>query len=227
MRYTIIKVTVIVTTVTLLQSCKKEPNFNYPEGTVGHSRIVYFPSVKIKGDRLMIIDQGSTFTDPGVEAKLNGADITVTTTGSVDATKAGVYGLEYAATSPDGYSASDWRTVVVMSTDAQVTANDFSGSYLRSATGLSAVWKKVSRGVYTIDNPGGSPAGIGGFIVTVVNYEGNKIKIPRQQAFDPSINGLNIVTSSGESYAAGPPATIKYVFLAGGYGTAVRTFVKQ
>lgn len=227
MRYTINKIAAVITVVILLQACKKEPNFNYPDGKVGSSRIVYFPSVKIKGDKLIIINQGAAFTDPGVEAKLNGAAIATTTKGAVDASKPGVYDLEYSASSPDGYSASDWRTVVVMSNDAQVTANDFTGSYLRASTGLSAVWTKVARGIYTIDNPGGSPAGIGGFVVTIVNYEGNKIKIPRQQAFDPSINGLNTVTSSTESYTAGPPATIKYVFLAGGYGTAVRTFVKQ
>src|SRR5688500_18865598 len=113
------------------QACRKDPEFNYPEGKVGSSRIVYFPSVVTKGEKTMIIDQGTTFTDPGVTATLNGQPVTATSAVTVNTSVPGVYNLEYVATSPDGYTASDWRTVVVMSTSAQVTANDFSGKYKR------------------------------------------------------------------------------------------------
>lgn len=222
----IIRFICIISGFIVLQACKKDPSFDYPEGKVGSSRIVYFPSVVIKGEKTIIIDQGTTFTDPGVTAMLNGQPVTATSAVAVNTSVPGVYNLDYVATSPDGYSASDWRTVVVMSTNAQVTNNDFSGTYKRD-NGVNVYWTKVGRGVYEVNNPGGAGVGVG-FIVKLVNYEGNKIHIPRQLAFDPSIGGLNTVTSASETYnAAAAPVTVKYAFLAGGYGTQVRNFTKQ
>lgn len=210
----------------LLQACTKEPTFNYATDRVGISRIVYYPSVQIKGERLITLDQGSAFTDPGVEAKLNGQDITTTVSGTVDVNTPGVYELEYSAASPDGFSASDWRTVVVMSNSAEVTNNDFSGPYKRD-NGIDVTWTKTGRGMYSVDNPGGAGVGVG-FIVILVNYEGNEISIPKQMAFDPSSGGLNTISSNSELYnATSNPVTVKYALTAGGYGTQVRNFTKQ
>jgi hypothetical protein len=226
MKLSMLKILIIASVVAVLPGCAKEPSFNYKDGTVGISKIIFFPSVQIKGDRLIIIDQGAAFADPGVDAKLNGQDVAVTTSGSVDAATPGVYDLLYSASSPDGYSASDWRTVVVISTAAQIASNDFSGTYLRTGF-TTSTWTKTGRGVYAVDNPGG--AGVGaGFVVVVVNYEGNKIAIPHQQAFDPSINGLNTISSNSEVYNAGAiPITYSWALTAGGYGTQLRTFTKQ
>jgi len=204
--------------LSVLFSCNKT-DFNYPAGTVGSSKIVYFPSVAIKGDRLMIISQGSPFTDPGVDAILNGAPLQYTTSGSVDANTAGIYGLTYTASNPEGFSASDWRTVVVIGND--ISANDFSGVYLRPATGITSTWTKTGDGIYSVENPGGS-AGVG-MTVVVVNYAGTQIAIPHQISPD-----FGEVSSSNESYSLTPaPPTYSWVFHAGGYGTALRTFVKQ
>ena len=210
----------------ILASCSKDPVFTDNETNVGSSRVVYFPSVQIKGNRLIIIDQGGTFNDPGVEAKLKGTDVPATVSGTVNANVPGVYNLTYSASSPDGYAASDWRTVVVMSNSAQVSNNDFSGTYTRD-NGVNVYWTKVARGVYQVDNPGGAGVGVG-FIVTLVNYDANKISIPRQLAFDPSIGGLNTISSNSEEYnATAVPVTVKYALTAGGYGTQVRNFIKN
>ena len=204
--------------VIVLLSCNKT-DFNYAEGTVGGSKIVYFPSVAIKGDRLMIINQGSTFTDPGADAILNGQPVQYTTTGSVDANTPGIYDLTYSASNPEGFSAADWRTVVVIGND--ISTNDFSGVYLRPATGITSTWTKTDDGIYSVENPGGS-AGVG-LTVVVVNYTGTKIAIPHQISPD-----FGEVSSSNESYSLTPaPPTYSWVFHAGGYGTALRTFVKQ
>jgi hypothetical protein len=222
----IIKFICIISVIVVSQACRKDPEFDYPEGKVGSSRIVYFPSVATKGEKTIIINQGTTFTDPGVTATLNGQPVTANSAVSVNTSVPGVYDLEYVATSPDGYTASDWRTVVVMSTSAQVTSNDFSGDYKRD-NGVDVKWTKVGRGIYEVNNPGGAGVGVG-FIVKLVNYEGNKIHIPKQLAFDPSIGGPNTVTSTSEVYNAGSaPITVKYALLAGGYGTQVRNFTKQ
>jgi hypothetical protein len=226
MKHTIIKFFCFLLSIALFQSCSKEPTYDGTDDRVGSSKVVYFPTVSIKGDRLMIIDQGTAFTDPGVTAELNGQPTQAPVSGTVNVNTPGVYVLEYTATNPEGFTASDWRTVVVMSNSAQVTNNNFAGTYVRD-NGVSVFWTKKGRGVYEVDNPGGAGVGVG-FLVTLVNYEGNKISIPQQLAFDPSIGGLNTVSSASEVYnASASPVTVKYAFLAGGYGTQVRNFVKQ
>ena len=226
MKNLVIKFLCLSLGIVLLQACSKEPTYDDTDDMVGSSKVVYFATVAIKGERLMIIDQGSTFTDPGVTAKLNGQSVPAPVSGTVNVNVPGVYVLEYTASNPEGFTASDWRTVVVMSTSAQVTNNDFSGTYVRD-NGVDVFWTKTGRGVYTVDNPGGAGVGVG-FLVTLVNYDGNKISIPQQLAFDPSISGLNTVSSASEVYnPSAVPVSVKYAFLAGGYGTQVRNFTKR
>jgi hypothetical protein len=209
----------------LTTACNKEDNFNYPEGTVGISKIIYYPSVSIKGERLIILNQGEAFSDPGVTSILNGQTVQFTTTGTVDTSTPGVYGLTYTAQNPQGYTSSDWRTVVVIGND--VAANDYSGTYLRAATGVTSSWTKKANGVYVVDNPGGAVVGVG-YKVIAVNYTDSKIKIPRQLATDPSTGGTGEVSSTNETYFPNAsPIKYTWVFLAGGYGTGLRTFTKQ
>jgi hypothetical protein len=211
---------VLLIAILAIASCNKGNDFNYPAGTVGISKIVYFPIVSTIGDRLMIIPQGSSFTDPGVDATLNGQATPPTITGTVDPTTPGIYVINYSASNPQGFSASDFRTVVVMGTD--VAANDFSGTYLRAATGVTSTWTKDSTGVYTVENPGGAGVGAGETVVAV-NYSGSLISIPQQISPD-----FGLVSSSSETYTATPsPATYSWIFHAGGYGTGLRTFTKQ
>jgi hypothetical protein len=204
-------------------SCNKDSDFNYSEGTVGHSRIIYYPSIQIKGSRLILIHKGDVFTDPGVTAEIKGKPVDFSTSGSVDATTPGVYNLNYEAKNPEGYSASDWRTVVVIGND--IAINDFSGTYLRAATGVTSTWSKTAPGVYTVDNPGGAASGVG-YKVIAINYTGSKVTVPRQLATDPT-GATGIVSTANETFnATAIPVTYSWVFLAGGYGTGVRTFKK-
>jgi hypothetical protein len=215
----------MLTSIGLTTACNKEDNFNYPEGTVGISKIIYYPSVSIKGERLIILNQGEAFSDPGVTSILNGQTVQFTTTGTVDTSTPGVYGLTYTAQNPQGYTSSDWRTVVVIGND--VAANDYSGTYLRAATGVTSSWTKKANGVYVVDNPGGAVVGVG-YKVIAVNYTDSKIKIPRQLATDPSTGGTGEVSSTNETYFPNAsPIKYTWVFLAGGYGTGLRTFTKQ
>jgi hypothetical protein len=213
--------------ILMLIACNKEPDFNYPEGTVGISTIINYPTLAIKGERLIILDQGTPYTDSGAVATLKGEPVEPVVTGSVDTNTPGVYELNYSASNPEGFSVTDFRTVVVIANDETVNSNNFSGSYNRAATGVDAVWTKVGRGVYQVDNPGGAAVGVG-FIVTLVNYAGNEIAIPRQEAFDPSIGGMNVISSNTESYeATATPIAVHYALTAGGYGDQLRDFVKK
>lgn len=92
------------------------------------SRITYYPVLEIQGDDFVQVPIGTTYTEQGCKAILNGEDYSsnVVTTGSVDASKAGLYYITYTATNADGFSVSASRTVAVC--DPSITT-DISGTY--------------------------------------------------------------------------------------------------
>jgi hypothetical protein len=209
-------------TITVFSACNKEDDFNYPEGTVGRSRITYFPILTMNGASTIVVPKGGTYTEPGVTAKEGANTIPVTTSGTVNTNVAGVYTLTYTAVNKDGYSASTRRTVAVYATDATAAANDFSGTYLRAATGVNAFWVKLAPGVYQVTNPGGAAAGTD-LKVILFNSTGTTIKIPTQISSDGNTSG-----STTETYnAAATPPNYSMVFINPGYGTGLRSFVKQ
>jgi len=202
----------------LFVACNKDEIHN-TEDQVGISRVTHFPVLTLNGDRYMTIEEGGTFTDPGIIATEGGAPITYTTDGSVNTGEVGVYDLTYTAVNKDGFPASLTRTVVIYSTESSAAANDLSGTYIRT-NGVPSTWTKIAPGVYTVLNPGGAT----GVNLTVVafNQTGNSIHIP-----DQTIGDGSIMTSAQEVYSPGPPATYTWQILNSGYGTQLRTFVKQ
>jgi hypothetical protein len=202
-------------------SCNKD-SFNYKPGYVGISKITVYPTITVTGDPYIYVAKGGTYTDPGAVAKIGTAEVKVTITGLPNTSVAGVYLESYTATNTDGFSASGTRTVVVYSTDAGAAAHDYSGTYLRASTGAVATWTKKAPGVYFVDNPGGA-VGVN-LQVIVFNQTGNTIFIPQQTA------GGNPTSSSQESTTPGPNGTItaySMEIINPGYGTSVRSFVKQ
>jgi hypothetical protein len=202
----------------LFVACNKDEIHN-TEDQVGISRVTHFPVLTLNGDRYMTIEVGGTFTDPGIIATEGGADIPYTTDGSVNTGEVGVYDLTYSAVNKDGFPASLTRTVVIYSTESSGAANDLSGTYIRT-NGVPSTWTKIAPGVYTVLNPGGAT----GVNLTVVafNQTGNTIHIP-----DQTISDGSTMTSAQEVYSPGPPATYTWQILNSGYGTQLRTFVKQ
>jgi Domain of unknown function (DUF5011) len=203
-------------------SCNKETIVDTPT-QVGISKVAYYPSIQINGPKFVTLTEGSAFDDPGATAMLNGDTTIYTTSMAITATTPpAVYTINYTATSPDG-SNSDQRIVVVVPasvvSDPVIIANDYSGVYLRAATGVTSTWTKLSTGVYTVENPGGS-SGVG-LLVVATNYSANNIQIPTQNS--PYFGG--VVSSSATTYD--PPGTYTWVYFAPGYGTGPRTFVKQ
>lgn len=200
--------------------CAEKETFNNTQDKVGVSRVIYFPIVSLKGERYVFVAAGGAYTEEGVDAKVGDADVPFTTEGTVNTATPGVYTLTYTAANSDGFTSSVVRTVAVYSTDVSAAANDFSGSYARSTNGSLAVWTKVAPGVYSVFNPGGAPGT--NLTVVVFNATGNTIKIPPQQT-----NDGNITTSSDEVYTPGSPSQYVWKIVNPGYGTALRTFVKQ
>ena len=203
-----------------LASCEKTEEVNNTDDRIGHSRVIFFPTISIVGESVILVPLGQTFTDPGALAQVAGADVTYSTTGTVNTNAAGVYQLIYTAVNSEGFSKSASRIVVVYSTDPSAAANDLSGNYARTSNGSIARWTKIAPGVYSVFNPGGAPGT--NLTVIVFNQTGFNIKIPVQPASDGSP-----ITSDAEVYNNTTPASYTWRIVNQGYGTALRTFVKQ
>lgn len=199
-------------------SCEKEPSFNYPEGTVGGSKVTVYATLNLVGAKTIVVVKGGTFADPGVTAFEGTTPLKPVISGTVNTNTIGVYKITYTATNKDGFPASVVRNVVVADTKADAVANDFSGTYKRTTNGAASVWTKVGAGVYFVVDPGGANSTLSVF---VLNPTGNQILIPEQAASDGSIT-----SSSGESYNPAT-GTYQWIIVNPGYGTAPRTFVKQ
>jgi len=164
----------------LLISCNKD-KINNTADKVGISKVTYYANIVLTGNNVISIVKGSTFTDPGVKATAAGKDIPVTTTGTVDNTKVGLYTLNYSATNADGFSSSASRIVVVIPS-AEVAGVDLSGSYAPiggpASIGNASI-SKVAPGVYYTTNVwgGGSAAVIPAYFIST---DGISITIPLQ-----------------------------------------------
>jgi hypothetical protein len=209
----------LIAFVTMAVSCSKDKIINTHD-RVGISKVTYYPILTLTGNSIIAIPNGTAYTDPGVKAEAAGADVPVTTSGTVDANTDGVYTLTYSAVNSDGYSASATRTVAVYTTAPDAAANDLSGNYARTLNGSIATWTKIAPGVYTVFNPGGAPGT--NLTVVAINPSGFNISIPEQIASDGSPT-----SSTNESYTNSNPATYSWKIVNPTYGTALRTFIKQ
>jgi hypothetical protein len=159
----------------LLGSCKKDPVNT--EDRVGGSRVTRFPTFTLNGTAYQSIVVGTTFTDPGATAKEGDTPLTVTTSGTVDATAVGVYTITYSATNKDGFPGTATRTVAVLP-EPEVAGVDISGKYQNVGTfNYTAVMQKLAPGFYITDNVWGgtSAAVIASYVITT---DGANIILP-------------------------------------------------
>lgn len=87
-------------------SCKKESTLNV-------SSVTTYPELTLLGDALMLLEAGSTFTDPGAEANVGTDMVPVVVSGTVDVNTPGIYTITYSAENAEGFSAMTNRTVMV------------------------------------------------------------------------------------------------------------------
>ncbi len=89
------------------------------------SRLTYYVNLELQGDAFVQVPIGTTYTDAGCKATMNGADATsrIVTTGieDIDVNTAGLYTVTYSAVNDDGFPASVSRTVAVC--DPTITTN--------------------------------------------------------------------------------------------------------
>jgi hypothetical protein len=197
-------------------SCNKSSNFNYPAGTVGISKIVYFPELQLTGDNVVSVVMAATYTDPGATATINGQSVTTTTSGTVNTSQVGLYFLTYSASNPQGYSATAQRLVVVIPS-AETPGVDLSGIYASSGE-TNVTINKLAPGVYYTPNcwGDGSAAIIPAYFIST---DGTSVSIPLQNgpaghiettAPGTYVGGLITWTISRLDFAGGPLTLTKH-----------------
>lgn len=116
---------VCLTLVFVFVSCNDKTSYD-------DSKITYYVTFAIKGDQTMLVPVGTTYTDPGVKAMEGDKDVTstMTTTGTVNSNKIGLYPVTYSAINADGFASAATRTVVVYDPTVKT---DISGTYTLAA----------------------------------------------------------------------------------------------
>lgn len=134
------------------------------DSTAGYTRITFYPTLELQGESVVFVDKGTTFTDPGVKAELNGEDFTdqVQVVSSLDTNKPGIYTITYIATNEDGFSATVSRTVFVKDITPSVLASGFytlqPGSYRDRAgaitpySGYPIIVLQTSPGIFYVSD---------------------------------------------------------------------------
>jgi len=134
--------------------------------TADVSHLTYYVDITLKGNAVMTVPVGGTFTDPGFTATEKGADVSskVKVSGTVDASTVGAYTLTYSAVNKDGFPISASRLVIVYD-QSTASSVDISGTYnsniLRTTTSngtqlsrgpFTVTLKKIAEGVFSIDD---------------------------------------------------------------------------
>lgn len=131
------------------------------------SRLTYYVKLDMQGDAFVQVPIGSTYTDAGCTATMNGEDATsrIITTGldAIDTNTAGLYTVTYSAVNADGFPASVSRTVAVcdptITTDISGTWTTQTGTYrLYGGTtntpfaGYTCKIQKAAPGIFSVSD---------------------------------------------------------------------------
>jgi hypothetical protein len=168
----------------LLTSCE--------ESTDGVSKVTAYANFTMNGNALVVLTQGETYTEAGVNAEADGKVLPVTITGTVDTNKPTVYKLRYSATNSDGYPASITRTVIVLSNKPSTI--DLTGTFFRSGNPNNVT--KLGNRHYFSDNATGYIAGDPNVLqMEFYNIDDKQIYAPFQA--DVSSTGIDAESNIG------------------------------
>ncbi|MDO6738948.1 immunoglobulin-like domain-containing protein [Wenyingzhuangia sp. 2_MG-2023] len=171
-------------TVLFLSSCEQDLD------TEDISRITYYNEIELVGDEIYVIEQGSTYVEPGAIAFEDEADVTenIIISGDVDTSTPGHYLVSYNIVNVDGFAKTITRNVFVLPTDRKIS-DEYSGSYTGENSAGSfteaCTISHLGDGLYYCDDLIGGRYNIG------YDY-GAAYKIP----------GYFYITSDGTSYEA-------------------------
>ncbi|ULQ53043.1 immunoglobulin-like domain-containing protein [Flavihumibacter fluvii] len=207
----IIWLTSIMVTLSIA-SCKKETT-----AAVSKEVAVSYPEITLKGDEIVILPVGGTFTEAGAILKddITGAESDLQpVSNNVNTAVPGLYVVLYTAANANGFETTVGRKVAVTSVTG---TSNIAGEFIRPATGVAMTIDQLSEGVYKITNPGG--AGVGAAtIVYMVETEKDVYSCP-EQPNDAGFMALEDIEFS-ENGAV-------WRVLNAGYGSQLRSFVRQ
>lgn len=201
--------------VVLISACDIEDQF--PSKVVD----VTYPLITLKGDSVVSIPVGGTYTDAGATLTddLTGAvtDITADEEGTVDVNTPGLYFVTYTAGNANGFRTIKQRPVAVTDVD---TSWDLSGEYERIDFDVFPVLTEVANGLYFNSNIGGSNGTV--YYGYMAQLDDTTLVVPIQYMYDgTTLEGLDpTLTVSGD--------TVVYTYVVDnvGFGPAVRVFTK-
>lgn len=187
---------------------------------------VSYPSISLKGDSVVSLMVGGTYSDAGaiLTDDISGAksDIGPDPESMVDVNTPGLYFVTYTAANANGFETRVARPVVV--TNVPESA-DLSGTYVRDLNGAPANWTKIARGLYINDNVGGvAPPSAAVLPVYVGHLNDTTITIPVQDV--PNDYGTLSVTDA-KLMISKEDTSYSYIVKNPGFGTAKRTFNKE
>lgn len=107
MKKIISKILMLAVTAVAISACESDD-------TEGLTRTTYYPTISLTGE-LVVVNLGSSYTEPGYTAILNGQDVSsmVEVSSDVDVSQVGIYHVIYSCVNEDGFSSSVSRTVIV------------------------------------------------------------------------------------------------------------------
>ncbi|MBR0037882.1 MAG: DUF5011 domain-containing protein [Bacteroidales bacterium] len=84
------------------------------DDTEGLTRTTYYATINLTGGQV-VVNLGSSYSEPGYTAILNGQDVTdrVEVSSNINASQVGVYRVVYSCVNEDGFSSAVTRTVIV------------------------------------------------------------------------------------------------------------------
>ncbi len=121
------------------------------------SRVTQYVTFQLKGEKDLVITQGTAYKELGVIAKEGSTDVssTVKIKGKVDENTVGLYPIIYEAVNKDGFSASIQRNVIVA--PKKLSNIDLSGTYKGGRVGkknfpVACTITKLAEGVFKADD---------------------------------------------------------------------------
>jgi Domain of unknown function (DUF5011) len=201
--------------------CKKKEN------DVSTTVTASYPIITINGSQYVTISVGGTFTPPSataVDTFYHEKPTVVTDLGTLDNTVPGLYTVTYSAKNHYGFVGT--KSLFVAVTNINDTL-DLSGWYIRNLVpGRVAFVTKLSRGMFMTSNVGGVDTGdatTGAKISAVF-----AVTSLSSFTFGSQLTSGGNLTSSLETLGLAPAdTTLNYSINLAGFGTQIRTFVKQ
>ncbi|WP_010136244.1 immunoglobulin-like domain-containing protein [Ochrovirga pacifica] len=113
-----------VVAMLFLGSCEQDLD------TEGISRVTFYNDIELVGDKDFVVEQGSTYTEPGASAFEGETEVTenVVISGTVDTNTPGHYTISYYIENVDGFGKTITRNVFVLPADRTISDN-YTGTY--------------------------------------------------------------------------------------------------